>query len=167
MIEKAESAARILEVIIGWVKLSYGWDLGCSTEESRRLQQRNFRSLSRCRGFTSRGRHTALFLTDVAVSQRLSSAARRSRCSRIRRYPSSCIAEGVVQRSRALCSFPLRFLMNGLTACWTMFDHNAGVEVFRQAGHFLHPLKPPHYLLVLTLSLHTPEVEFQLVTRTS
>ena len=42
--------------------------------------------------------------------------------------------------------------MNGLTACWTMFDHNAGVEVLRQAGHFLHPLKPPHYLLVLTLS---------------
>ena len=47
-----------------------------------------------------------------------------------------------------------------------MFDHNAGVEVLRQAGHFLHPLKPPHYLLVLTLSRHTPEVEFQVVTRT-
>jgi len=37
-----------------------------------------------------------------------------------------------------------------------VFDHNAGVKLLSEPDHFFHPLKPPHYLLILTLSLHAP-----------
>ena len=54
--------------------------------------------------------------------------------------------------------------MDGLTAWWAVFSHNACMKLLGQPGYVPHPLEPRHRISILTLSVHTPEVKAQPVT---